>query len=88
MQWSLEWKDGVCTECVNILALPDNSGYVRSDLKTNGVLVQLLPGVDHEGNWAPKRFVTVLCVDPDMLDDLKAEALRILRDTPHTAQRG
>ena len=69
-------KDGI-RECVNFLVDKDG-GLVRSSLNTNAVIVSLFPEIDEDGNTVYKRFVSLSCVDENMLKPLRDEAYRIL----------
>jgi hypothetical protein len=75
----IEWdKDGRCITCKNIIGSPDG-GIRRWEGDINGVLVQVFPGYDEDGNPKHRRFVTMLVADPEMEEEVREEANKVIK---------
>ena len=70
--------DGRCTDFRNMAVFPGGS-VERVNLPVNAVLVQMVPGVDYDGNPCDRRVISIICVDSEMEPALKEEARRILQ---------
>ncbi len=65
-------------ECLNLI--PTKAGTMRIiEATKNAVIVQLMESWNEEGERILKRIVSIECVDKFLYQDLKDEALRILR---------
>lgn len=80
METLIEWdRNGKCITCKNVISKPDGSPGVWGGPDMNAVLVQVFRDYDEEGNPKIRRFVTMLLVDPDMEDMVRAECDKVLK---------